>query len=128
MSKIKVFHIIKSLGRGGAETLLPETLKLHDQERFDFHYIYFLPWKNQMVKEIEAFGGKVTCFLASNNIKLLQRSKKVIHYCKENHIDIIHCLLPWSGFLGRLVHKNSKLPVILQNIIFRNAIISLLKF
>ena len=41
MTKIKVLHIIKSLGRGGAEMLLPETLKEHDQEKFEFHYIYF---------------------------------------------------------------------------------------
>ena len=27
MKKIKVLHLIKSLGRGGAETLLVETLK-----------------------------------------------------------------------------------------------------
>ncbi len=63
MTKIKVFHIIKSLGRGGAEMLLPETLKKHDRDGFEFHYIYFLPWKNQMVQAIEEAGGKVRVFL-----------------------------------------------------------------
>lgn len=58
MTKIKVLHIIKSLGRGGAEMLLPETLKLHNQEKFEFHYIYFLAWKNQMVEAIEDAGGE----------------------------------------------------------------------
>lgn len=38
----KILHIIMSLGRG-AEMLLPETLRLHDKGRFEFHYIYFLP-------------------------------------------------------------------------------------
>ena len=76
--KIRVLHIIKSLGRGGAEMLLPETLKLHDRERFEFHYIYFLPWKDQMVKEIENFGGKVTNFPSNNNLKLLGQYKKMI--------------------------------------------------
>lgn len=41
MKKIRILHIIKSLGRGGAEMLLPETLALHDQSKFEFHYIYF---------------------------------------------------------------------------------------
>ena len=112
MSKIKILHIIKSLGRGGAEMLLPQTLKLHNKEKFEFHYIYFLPWKDQMVEEIKSFGGKVTCFATSNNIKLLQQSGKIISYCKENQIDIIHCHLPWSGFLGRLVHKKSGIPLV----------------
>lgn len=112
MQKIKVLHLIKSLGRGGAEMLLPQTLKIHNQARFEFHYLYFLPWKYQMVEEIKSFGGKVTCFSASNNIQLLQQSKNVINYCKDNKIDLIHCHLPWSGFLGRRIHKKSGIPLI----------------
>ncbi|WP_026838102.1 glycosyltransferase [Gillisia sp. JM1] len=112
MKKIKILHIIKSLGRGGAETLLPETLKLHDKEKFEFHYIYFLPWKNQMVDVIENEGGHVTCLSSSNNFKLLQKHPEVINYCKKYAIDVIHCHLPWSGFLGRIVYSKTKIPVV----------------
>jgi len=112
MSKIKVLHIIKSLGRGGAEMLLPETLKLHNQSDFEFHYIYFLPWKNQMVESIETAGGKVTCFAANNNIQLLLQFQRIIQYCKTYEINLIHCHLPWAGFVGRIVHKLSKIPVL----------------
>ena len=92
--------------------LLPETLKIHDASRFEFHTIYFLPWKNQMVEAIETAGGKVTCLSAANNIKLLQQYPKVIDYCKTNEIDVIHCHLPWAGFLGRLVFAKIKIPVV----------------
>lgn len=112
MVKIKVLHIIKSLGRGGAEMLLPETLKLHDKEKFEFHYIYFLPWKDQMVRAIEDAGGKVTCFEAKDNIRLLLQYKRIIGYSKEHKIDIIHCHLPWAGFVGRLVYRSIGIPVI----------------
>jgi len=112
MNKIKVLHIIKSLGRGGAEMLLPETLKLHDRGKFEFHYIYFLPWKDQMVEEIKKAGGKVICFEAENNIRLLSKYNKVAFYCGENQIDIIHAHLPWSGFLSRLIHRKTGIPVI----------------
>jgi L-malate glycosyltransferase len=110
--KIKILHVIKSLGRGGAEVLLPETLKLHDKNTFEFHYIYFLPWKDQMVSEIESSGGRVQCFNANNNLKLLSQVNGVINYCKVNKIDIIHSHLPWSGFLGRIIHWKSKIPMI----------------
>lgn len=110
--KIKVLHIIKSLGRGGAEMLLPETLKLHDQSQFEFHYIYFLPWKNQMVEAIEKAGGKVTCFQANNNFQLLLQFPKIINYCKENNIQLIHAHLPWAGFVSRVVHKRTKIPML----------------
>jgi len=110
--KVKVLHIIKSLGRGGAEMLLPETLKLHTHERFEFHYIYFLPWKNQMVETIEAAGGKVICFGAKNNIQLLFKFPKIIRYCRKNNIQLIHAHLPWAGFVSRIVHLLTKIPTI----------------
>lgn len=112
MGKIKVLHIIKSLGRGGAEMLLPETLKVHDTTQFEFHYIYFLPWKNQMVEAIETAGGKVTCFSANNNLQLLLQYPKIIRYCKKNEIQLIHAHLPWAGFVSRLVHRLTKIPTL----------------
>jgi L-malate glycosyltransferase len=112
MRKINILHIIKSLGRGGAEMLLPETLKLHDKDSFDFFYIYFLPWKDQMVESMETAGGKVTCLNAKDNIRLLSKYNQIIQFCKEHKIDLIHCHLPWAGFVGRLVHKKTNIPLI----------------
>ena len=112
MAKIKILHIIKSLGRGGAEMLLPETLKEHHQDQLEFHYIYFLPWKNQMVEAIEMAGGKVSCFSARNNIQLILQYLKISSYCKENQIQLIHAHLPWAGFVSRLVHFKTGIPVI----------------
>ena len=112
MKKIEILHIIKSLGRGGAEMLLPETLNLHDKTKFNFHFIYFLPWKDQMVSEIKNNGGEVLCLSASNNIKLIGKVSGVINYCKEHNIDLIHCHLPWAGFLGRLVHFKTGIPLV----------------
>lgn len=112
MVKIKVLHIIKSLGRGGAETLLPETLALHDQNRFEWHYAYFLPWKNQMVEAIEEAGGKVVCFQAGNHLRILLSCRKIIRYVRANDIDIIHAHLPWAGFVARIVHKLTGTPLI----------------
>lgn len=112
MAKIKILHIIKSLGRGGAEMLLPETLKLHDKSKFEFHYIYFLPWKDQMRDAIIEAGGNVVCFEAKNNVQLLLQAEKVIRYCKDHHIDLMHCHLPWAGFLGRWVHARTNIPML----------------
>src|SRR5688572_13247890 len=92
-SKKKVLHIIKSLGRGGAEMLLPETLSCHDQSKFEFHYIYFLPWKDQMVGALKHAGGKVRCFQANNNVQIMLQYRKVIRYIRENNISLIHAHL-----------------------------------
>ena len=111
-NKIKVLHIIKSLGRGGAEMLLPETLALHNHEKFEFHFIYFLPWKDQMVEAIVQNGGRVSCLSAKNNIQLIAKFSSVKRYIREHKIDIIHAHLPWAGFLSRIVHFQTKIPLI----------------
>ncbi|MEP6513573.1 MAG: glycosyltransferase [Parafilimonas sp.] len=108
----QVLHIIKSLGRGGAETLLPETLSKHDKKKYQFHYIYFLPWKNQMVNEIEQAGGKVSCLPAKNILGIVPKVPKIITYIKQHKIKLIHCHLPWGGIIGRIVGKITNIPVI----------------
>jgi L-malate glycosyltransferase len=110
--KIKVLHIIKSLGRGGAEMLLPETLKLHDQAQYEFHYIYFLPWKDQMVVAIQQAGGRVTCFSASNNLLIIMQAWRIKRYITTHKIALVHCHLPWAGFVGRMVFKLMAVPVL----------------
>lgn len=112
MKKIKVLHVIKSLGRGGAEMLLPETLAVHDKAKFEFHYIYFLPWKNQMVKAIQENDGIVSCLPAKNNLQIILSVFKLVSYIKKNKIQIIHCHLPWAGIAGRLAGSVSRVPVI----------------
>lgn len=110
--KTNVLHLIKSLGRGGAETLLPETLKLHDKNNFNFHCIYFLPWKDQMVSAIREAGGVTTCIPASNNIQLLMRVGEVVRYVRANNIDVIHAHLPWAGIVARIVGRKTGIPVV----------------
>ena len=110
--KIKVLHIIKSLGRGGAEMLLPESLGLHNQDQFEFYYLYFLPWKDQMVESIEQKGGKVTCFASKNNLSILLKIWRTIRFVKQNNIQLIHSHLPWAGILARIVGQIIKVPVI----------------
>jgi L-malate glycosyltransferase len=109
---VRILHIIKSLGRGGAELLLPETLRNHDKEKFEFHYLYFLPWKNQVVNELEREGGTVICFPARNNVEIMMSVRKIIRYVKKHQIQLIHCHLPWAGIAGRLVGRITGVPVV----------------
>jgi glycosyltransferase involved in cell wall biosynthesis len=108
---MKILHIVKSLGRGGAEMLLQETLKLHDKGRYEFHYIYFLPWKNQMVAGLTEAGGTVANIPAKNNIFIILQTRKIIRYIREHKIELVHCHLPWAGIAGRVIHKLTGIPV-----------------
>lgn len=112
MRKIKVLNIIKSLGRGGAEMLLPETLRLHNQDVFEFHYLYFLPRKDAMVEAIQSQGGRVTCISVRNNIGLIMKASAVASYVRENNIALVHAHLPWAGIVARIVGKLTRIPIL----------------
>jgi glycosyltransferase involved in cell wall biosynthesis len=111
-TRVPILHIIKSLGRGGAELLLPASLSTHDKEKFDFHYLYFLPWKNQVVHEIEQEGGTVVCFPAKNNVEIIMKAGKIAAYVRTHNIQLIHCHLPWAGIVGRIVGRLTGVPVV----------------
>lgn len=110
--KLNVLHVIKSLGRGGAEKLLVETLREHDQSRFRFSYVYFLPWKNQLVKDLHDLGGSVTCIKATSSLQVVLSLFRLIAYIRKNKIDLIHSHLPVAGIVARLAGFLTATPVV----------------
>ncbi|WP_192350509.1 glycosyltransferase [Algoriphagus sp. Y33] len=109
--KIKVLHLIKSLGRGGAEKLIPETALVHNQSQFEFHCIYFYHQENNITDELEKAGIKVH-LIPSSNLGLFFQVKKVRHFIQSNEIDIIHAHLPWAGILARSVGNTLSIPIV----------------
>src|SRR5690606_27124617 len=47
-----------------------------------------------------------------DNIRLILQYSKIIEYCKSNNIDLIHCHLPWAGFLGRIIFEKTSIPMV----------------
>lgn len=109
---IKVLHLIKSLGRGGAETLIPETIKLHSEADFEFIVAFFLPWKDQLVNEIESLGCQIHCFEKNNNWQIINSVQEVSDFVIENQVDLIHAHLPWAGILARKVSSRTGIPLV----------------
>ncbi|GGF46898.1 glycosyltransferase [Echinicola rosea] len=110
-SQIRILHLIKSLGRGGAEKLIPETAALHNQEEYAFYCLYFHQRPNSLIDELEEVGVDVSYF-PSSNLALPLQVGKVVEFVEKNHIDIIHCHLPWAGVLGRWVGKKTGAKVV----------------
>ena len=108
----RIFHLIKGLGRGGAEMLLVETLRVSDRSRFEYGYGYFLPWKDALVPELSALGTHATCFDCKNAFSILRSARKVAEHVMRWEADLIHCHLPISGVVGRIAGKLARVPVI----------------
>jgi glycosyltransferase involved in cell wall biosynthesis len=109
--KIKILHLIKSLGRGGAEKLIPETALVHNQDRFEFYCIYFFHQEDYIIDELERAGIQVH-LIPSKNLALFFQIQKVREFIKEHSIDIIHAHLPWAGILSRFVGRDIKIPIV----------------
>ena len=109
--RIKVLHLIKSLGRGGAEKLIPETALVHDQNRFEFHCLYFFHQEENIKDELERARIQVH-LIPSGNLELFFQIKKVKHFVLEHGFDIIHAHLPWAGILARFVGRQLSIPIV----------------
>jgi glycosyltransferase involved in cell wall biosynthesis len=109
---MRVFQLIKSLGRGGAESLLLANLRAANREEFSHQFGYFLPWKNALVPFLEAEGSSVECFGAKNNASILLSARTVAEHLRRCRADVLHCHLPIAGVVGRLAGRDAGIPVV----------------
>ena len=108
----RVFHLIKSLGRGGAELLLSEGRRFSDPARFSYAYGYFLPWKHAVADLLRAEGASVTCFERRHALSILGASRDVAHELARFRADVLHCHLPVAGIVGRFAGRMAGVPVV----------------
>ena len=100
--------VIKGLGIGGAEKLISEGARFWDRSRFDYRVAYLLPWKDQLVAELDALSVPVRCVGSRRGAtpSILPRFRRLLG---EWEADLVHAHLPVAGILARI---SSKVPVI----------------
>jgi glycosyltransferase involved in cell wall biosynthesis len=108
----RIYHLIKGLGRGGAETLLVQNLRISRTEEFQYRYGYFLPWKDALAPSLEELGSHVDCFKCSSRLGILMAARSVAQTLRGWNADILHCHLPLAGIVGRVAGRLAKVPVV----------------
>ena len=109
--KKRILHVIKGLGRGGAERLLLSTIKHHHKD-YSFDIVYFLSDKKHLEHELRSLGCRVYCFRSSNVLQIVFKLPRLIRLLKRNRYNVIHAHLPWSGIVARLAGKFTGTPVV----------------
>lgn len=103
-----ILVLIKGLGIGGAERLISEGARFWDREAFHYSVAYVLPWKDQLVPELEETG--IETFMIGSHRGLgpsaVGRLRRLV---VERDIDLVHAHLPTMGILARLA---SPVPVV----------------
>jgi len=100
-----VLWLIKGLGPGGAERLLVTAAASHDRSQFDLHVAYLLPWKNQLVTELETLGVPCTCLEVHDerDLRWTGRLRRLLH---DRPFDILHIHSPYAAGFARLVARS----------------------
>ena len=103
-----VVILIKGLGIGGAEKLISEGARVWDRSSFDYRVAYALPWKDQLVGEIERLSVPVRCIGTRHGVtpSVFPRFRRLL---AEWRADLVHAHLPVAGILARIA---SKVPVV----------------
>ncbi len=105
----RVVHLIKGLGRGGAESLLPQLFR-QTRGEFEYRVGYFLPWKDALVPELVGLSREVRCFRAKSAMSMFLKLPAIIRWLRREKAELLHCHLPVSGIVGRLSARAVGIP------------------
>jgi glycosyltransferase involved in cell wall biosynthesis len=97
-----VLLAIKSLGHGGAERLVVDTLASGDHDSFEYEVAYTLSTEDTFAPVLAAQGTPVHDLGAAGNLDLrwLIALRRLL---LRGQFDIVHFHLPYTAALGRLV-------------------------
>jgi glycosyltransferase involved in cell wall biosynthesis len=99
---LRVLHLVKGLGPGGAERLLVSSAHVRDTAGFDVEVAYLLPSKTQFVADLEALGVPTRCLDAprAEDPRWCARLRALL---VDGHFDVLHLHSPVPAGLARLV-------------------------
>lgn len=95
----RILHLIKGLGRGGAEQLLVNAAPYFDRDRYHYEAAYLLPWKDGLVNELRAAGVPVHCLDGARGPGWVPRLRKLV---SEHRIDLVHAHSPYAAIGARI--------------------------
>lgn len=101
MPKINVLHLINEIEPAGAETLLLNTVRHFDKEKFSLTIAYFLG-PGTLAQEMRDAGAEVVDFSREGKVDPLFLPK-LISFVWEKEINIIHTHLNQAALIGRFV-------------------------
>lgn len=108
-----ILHLINSLGRGGAETLLKDTIRLLPDYR---HIVCYLDKPDDFKEDLATH--QVICLHHHSKLQTLSSIRKIKAIIRKNNVAIVHAHLLESTWLGRLA--------IMKNVAFVSTIHSVL--
>ncbi|MBI1299298.1 glycosyltransferase [bacterium] len=123
----KILLLVKSLGLGGAERLLVDSLLYLDRQQFEYHLAYMLPWKNLLVPHfvdadipVHSLGTRnratpneaIWTSSRPSRLTLPLSIAALYQLHQRQRFDLIHADLPISGLAARMIRQMTGVPVL----------------
>src|SRR5262245_59345010 len=106
---LRVLHLIKGLGRGGAERLVVDQVTLGDRADIAYEVAYLLPWKDAFVDDLASLAP-VHC-LGARGAYDLRWVRRFTRLVRERQIDVVHIHSPYVAGIARLALRARRSPV-----------------
>lgn len=107
MTQIRILHIVGSMDRAGAETMIMNLYREIDRAHFQFDFMYFGAGPCDYDNEITALGGRIIHVPTSNPIS---RFCRVFSVLSKGNWRIVHSHTLFSSGLHLLAAKFSGIP------------------
>jgi len=102
--KIRILHIIESLGSGGAERVLLTNLTYLDKDRF-YNVVAYLYNDEFFLSDLKEIGVKTYSLNLKNIYQPFAAINRIIKIIKSEKIDIVHTNLFGADIYGRIAAK-----------------------
>ena len=111
--RIRVCHVSMTLQTGGLERLLVEIGRHCDRSRFDLRFLT-LDAIGQPAEDLKELGWRVDSLTTNGPIGKLARLRKLRHFFKTEHIDIVHSHNTLAHFYAALAAKWARVPAVIN--------------
>lgn len=101
---MRVLHVIKGLGAGGAERLLLSLTAARGDD-VELHIAFVLPWKSHLVADLEAAGAQVHLLGGRHGLADLTWAGRLRRLIGVVRPDVVHLHSPAVAAVGRVVAR-----------------------
>ena len=113
--KIRILHIIESLGPGGAERALLTNLTYLDRDKF-YNIVVYLYNDEFFLSDLKEIGVKAYSLNLKNIYQPFAAISRIIKIIKSEKIDIVHTNLFGADIYGRIAAKLAGVPHVITTL------------
>jgi glycosyltransferase involved in cell wall biosynthesis len=109
---LRVVHVIKSLGLGGAERLLVDGAVVAPRLGMRHEVVSFLPHKTALVEDLRVAGAPVTILPRKTSAQVVASAGALARHLRVVRAEVVHAHLPVACVVARIAARLAGVPCV----------------